>query len=528
VDWNLSRLFEAVAAVVPHREAVLCGSRRLTYGQLDERSNRLAHHLRAAGLGPGDHIAVALYNSSEYLETMLAAFKLRAVPINVNYRYLPAELRYLLDDADARAIVHEPDLAEVIATLETDLPLLRHSLARGHAYEDALVRASGEPAGNPDRSSDDRYVLYTGGTTGTPKGVTWRHEDIFFAALGGSREIATRDRTPDLAQLTERAKKGRARILPACPFIHGTAHWMALTTLFGGGTVVVAPDRRYDPVRLLTLVEAESVRHLVIVGDAFARPLADALQAEPDRWQLDSLSVIISGGAILSPVLKERLTTLLPSTIVVDGYGTSETGGQGSMVTAAGASADRPRFRVNAETAVLDESYRPVTPGSGEVGRLARRGHIPLGYYKDPEKTAATFPIVDGVRWAVPGDLGQVDADGTIILHGRGSVSINTGGEKVYPEEVEAVLKSHPSVFDAIVVGVPNERWGEKVVAVVELSDEAAPTEAVAGHCRARLAGYKVPRAFVVVDHVQRSPAGKPDYRWARDVATGQTPNLRQ
>ncbi len=534
MDWNLSRLFEVVATAVPDREAVVCGERRLTYRQLDERSNRLAHHLRGAGIGPGDHVGVALYNGTEYLETMLAAFKLRAVPVNVNYRYLTSELKYLFEDADLRAVVHEPDLAQTVGSLEADLPLLHHSLARGDAYEDALSRAPSGPAGNPDRSGDDLYVLYTGGTTGAPKGVMWRHEDIFFAALGGSREVVGGDGRPAASRLVERAHKGRARTLPACPFIHGTAHWMALSTLFGGGTVVVAADRRYDAVSLLSLLAAEEVRYLVIVGDAFARPFADALEARHDRTQLECLSVIISGGAILSPVLKERLTMLLPSTIIVDGYGTSETGGQGSMVTAAGAPADRPRFRVNAETAVLDDHNRPVQPGGGEVGRLARRGHIPLGYYKDPDKTAVTFPVVDGVRWAIPGDLGQVDADGTIILHGRGSVSINTGGEKVYPEEVEAVIKSHPSVFDAVVVGIPSERWGEKVVAVVQLSDTADPAattdpeattaggvaDAVTGHCRARLAGYKVPRTIVVVEEVQRSAAGKPDYRWAREVAT--------
>jgi acyl-CoA synthetase (AMP-forming)/AMP-acid ligase II len=520
VVWNLSQLFEAVAAVVPDREAIVCGARRLTYRQLDERANRLAHHLTSVGIGAGDHIAVALYNSTEYLETMLAAFKLAAVPVNVNYRYLADELHYLLDDAGVRAVVHERELGGMVTT--TRLPRIRHTLCRGDAYEQALAAAEPGPAGAPDRSADDLYILYTGGTTGAPKGVMWRHEDIFFAALGGTADLVGLDRGPDEAKFAERARKGRGRTLPACPFIHGTAHWMALSTLFGGGTVIVAPDRQYDAPRLLSLLESERVSFLVIVGDAFARPLVEALERDPTGWDLKSLSVVLSGGAILSPALKERLTALLPSAIIVDGYGTSETGGQGSMVTAAGAPAGRLRFKANAETAVLDDACHPVAPGSGRVGRLARRGHIPLGYFKDPDKTAVTFPVVDGVRWAIPGDMAEVDEDGTIILHGRGAMSINTGGEKVFPEEVESVLKEHPAVLDAVVVGLPSERWGEEVVAVVEVSGRA-DCEAIGRHCRQRLAGYKVPRSYVVVDAVQRSAAGKADYHWARATAARRT-----
>jgi acyl-CoA synthetase (AMP-forming)/AMP-acid ligase II len=297
---------------------------------------------------------------------------------------------------------------------------------------------------------------------------------------------------------------------------------MAFSVLFGGGTIIVSTDRHLEPARLWTLVADESVAFLVIVGDAFARPLVDALEADGGLIKrLGSLSVLLSGGAILSPAVKQALGRLLPSTLVVDGYGASETGGQGQMVSSAGESGAHPRFMVNDETIVLDDEFRPVPPGSEAVGRVARRGHIPLGYYKDEVKTAATFPVIDGVRWAVPGDYAMVESDGTIALLGRGSVSINTGGEKVYPEEVESVLKGHPAVFDAVVVGLPDQRWGERVTAVVSPREDAPKptTEEIIDFCRQSLASYKVPRFVVVVDAIVRSPSGKPDYRWARHTA---------
>jgi acyl-CoA synthetase (AMP-forming)/AMP-acid ligase II len=297
---------------------------------------------------------------------------------------------------------------------------------------------------------------------------------------------------------------------------------MAFATLFGGGAVIIFPERRLDPRRLLELIAAERVNFLVIVGDAFARPLVDELEGDAELTaSVRSLSLMLSGGAILSPALKDALHRLLPSTLIVDGYGASETGGQGQMVAGRPATDAHPRFAVNDQTTVLDDDWRPVEPGSGAIGRVARRGYIPLGYYKDPEKTAATFPVIDGVRWAVPGDFATVETDGTIVLFGRGSVSINSGGEKVFPEEVEAVLKGHPQVLDAVVVGVPDTRWGERVAAVVQARPGSTPSAAeLAEHCRAALAGYKVPRDVVLVDSIVRSPSGKPDYRWAKNEAT--------
>jgi len=346
--------------------------------------------------------------------------------------------------------------------------------------------------------------------------VMWRAEDIFFGALGGGG-IGNEITQPE--EIADRAREGRTRCLPACPFMHGTAHWMALAAMFTGGCVVISPERHLDPKRLWELVAREQVNFLVIVGDAFARPLVEVLDELDPDVDVSCCSVILSGGAILSPSIKTRLAEKLPASLVVDGYGSSESGGQGQSITSAGATVhEAPRFSVNAETTVLDDDLRPAAVGV--VGKLARRGRIPLGYYKDEAKTAATFPVVDGVRWSVPGDHARIEEDDTITLLGRGSVSINTGGEKVYPEEVEAALKGHAAVFDAVVVGVPDSRWGERVVAVVQLREGATPQlDELDSHVREHVAGYKAPRDVVLVDEILRSPSGKPDYRWAKATA---------
>jgi acyl-CoA synthetase (AMP-forming)/AMP-acid ligase II len=517
VSWALADLFEAVVDAVPDREAVACGGRRLSYRQLDERANRLSHALARRGVRAGQHVGLWLHNETEYLEAMLAAFKLRAVPINVNWRYVDGELVHLLGDADVVAVVHEQQFGDRLEGVRAQLPALGFGLARGDEYETALAAESpGRDFGS--RSSDDLYVIYTGGTTGAPKGVMWRHEDLLFGALEG---VLTAEPLATPGDIAARARAGAwARCLPASPFMHGTAHWMALVTLFHGGTVVVGPDTGLAPERLWQLVADETVSFFVIVGDAFARPLVDALERHPGRWDLSCVRYLLSAGAILSPPVKEALVRHLPGAQVIDGFGASETGSQGAMVGAGDGSSPHPRFRLNSDTLVVDEDMRPVA--SGTVGRLARRGHVPLGYYNDPERTAITFPVVDGVRWAVPGDMAVPEGDGTVSLLGRGSVCVNTGGEKVYAEEVEATLKSHPAVYDAVVVGVPDETWGERVAVVVQPRPGPVPSlEDLADHCRHRLAGYKVPRHLVVVDAVRRAPSGKPDYVWARRVAAG-------
>jgi acyl-CoA synthetase (AMP-forming)/AMP-acid ligase II len=519
MEFNLADLWERVADVVPEHEALVCGDRRLTFAAVDDRANRLAHALAAHGIGRGDHVAVYLYNSTEYIETMLAAFKLRAVPINVNYRYVEDELRYLLADADAKAVVFDPEFGPKLDAIRAELPALTAYIASGPDYERVLADAP-PGRGFAPRSADDVYILYTGGTTGMPKGVMWRHEDLFFGAMGGAGGGAAPITKPE--EIEERCRESRTRCVPACPFMHGTAHWMAFSALFIGGTVIIPAERQFDPHALWSLIEREQANFLVIVGDAFARPLVDALDdPQVERRDVTCLRVLLSGGAILSPTVKRELVEHLPGTLLVDGYGASETGGQGQAVVVAGSEIpSAPRFKVSDDTAVLDDDLRPVAPGV--VGRLARRGFIPFGYYKDPQKTAATFPVVDGVRWSVPGDHAVIDGDGWITLLGRGSVSINTGGEKVYPEEVESVLKAHDSVFDAVVVGLPDARWGERVVAVVQAREGQAPDlDELQAHARASLAGYKVPRELVVVDEIERSPSGKPDYRWARTAAAG-------
>lgn len=540
LTYNLGELFESVVDAVGEREAVVCGGRRLTYRQLDERVNRLAHALDARGLGPGDHLALVLRNGNEYLEAMLAAFKLRAVPINVNTRYTVDELRYLLQDAAPAVVLHEPDLADAVTVALTapeqsgrsradplraeedparnpaaDRPV---RISRGPELEAMLDAASPRRPRVEGRSGDDLYILYTGGTTGAPKGVIWRQEDLLFAALAGGNLGGEPVTSPD--EVAACARRGRTRILPASPFTHGTAHWTALATLLNGGAVVIDPASAFDATALWDIAEQEAVTTLVIVGDAFARPLAAALDEEPDRWSLDDLLIILSGGAVLSPATREQILDHLPWIVVVDGYGTSETGGQGSMPLWAGQrAATLPRFHVDEHTTVLDDAGRPAPPGSGLVGRLARRGRIPLGYHGDPDKSARTFIEASGSRWAVPGDLAKVEADGTITLLGRGSSSINSGGEKVFPEEVELVLKAEPSVFDAVVVGIPDSRFGERVAAVIELRPGVDfGRERIDDHCRAHLAAYKVPRVYAVVDQLRRRPTGKADLRWARDL----------
>jgi acyl-CoA synthetase (AMP-forming)/AMP-acid ligase II len=528
MEFQIADLFEAVVDAVPTNEALVCGrdgraEYRCNYDELEHRANRVANALAGLGIGDGDHVGIHLYNSVEWIEVMLGLFKLRAVPVNVNYRYVADELAYLFADADLRAVVTDPQFEGLIEEVRSRLPGLHDVVVRGEQYEKLLAEATDARPDGSQRSADDLYLLYTGGTTGMPKGVMWRHEDIYFASLGG-RGTPSKG-LPALVlpdEVADRARRGDPirRRLPLCPLMHGGAQWVALQTLLNGGTLVLDVDRHFDAHNALRLLADEKVELTMLIGDATARPLADALAAHPGAYDLNSLQVIASGGAIMSPAVKSQLQQLLPTTKVVDTFGASETGGQGRLSTHGGTRA--LRLVTDEHTAVFDDDLRPIEPGSGIVGKLARRGWIPLGYYKDPDKTAATFPVVDGVRWSVPGDNALVEADGTITLLGRGAMSINTGGEKVFPEEVEGAIKSHPAVFDALVVGVPDDRFGQRVAAVVSLRDGALEQsdEELAAHARSHISGYKVPRLWVRVDACRRLPTGKPDYAWARDVAT--------
>jgi acyl-CoA synthetase (AMP-forming)/AMP-acid ligase II len=521
LQFNLADLFECVADAVPERTAAVCGADRRTYAELDDRSTRLAHVLAERGATPGAHVALYMRNSIEHLEAMFACYKLRAVPINVNYRYVDDELEYLLADADAVGIVHDAGVRERAVrigtgfTLDVDDP----------AYGAALAAAPADRDLGP-RSGDDHYVLYTGGTTGMPKGVIWRNEDIFFGAMGGGNPGGPPITKPaDIAaSVTDNPAQRLKPSLALGPLMHASGQWSAIGTLLGGGKIVLYDRAHVDMEHVLDLVEREGVNSVNLVGDASARPLLDTLAQ--GRWDTSSLLLLGSGGSILSGDAKESLMAELPSVLaIVEGIGSSESPAQAVAVTTRAGTAAPSRsltFSAKAETIVVDDDLRPVERGSGIVGRLATRGRVPLGYYKDPDRSARTFVEIDGERWSLPGDMATIDADGTVHLLGRGSMCINTGGEKVYPEEVEAVLKGHPSVADAVVVGAPDPTFGQRVVAIVAAVPGAPAPDlsSIQDHCRTRLAGYKVPRAAHVVEEVVRSSAGKADYAWAREIAT--------
>jgi fatty-acyl-CoA synthase len=520
--FNLADLFELVAAQVPDRVAMVIGDRRVTYRELDERANRFANHLLGIGVQPGDTVGINSYNRVEWIEAAFGAYKARAVAINLNYRYIGEELRYVLDDADVSVLVYERGLAQVVDAVRDSLPQLRELIVledgstqgtEARSYEAVLASASPERPG-VQRSASDLYLLYTGGTTGMPKGVMWRHEDIFFAALGGGSFSGQPIQRPD--EITERiapADRTMTSMINA-PIMHGAAQWNVFIMLLGGHRVIFNDSHAFDPHHVWRLVERERANSIMVVGDAIARPLAEAL-AEPEAdYDLSCVVAIGSGGAVFSAAVREQLHMHLPNAITRDSIGGSEIGAGG---TSAG-SGER-RFVVQPGTAVLREDLSPIPAGSDEVGKLARSGHIPLGYRKDPEKTAATYPTdANGVRWSIPGDYARHEADGTITLLGRGSSSINTGGEKVYPEEVEGALKSHPDVFDVLVVGLPDERFGQKIGAVVQARRADLSLQELQEHARQKIAGYKVPRELRLVAAVQRTPAGKPDYRWAREI----------
>ncbi|HUY86087.1 MAG TPA: acyl-CoA synthetase [Acidimicrobiales bacterium] len=532
MEFNLADLFEIVVGVVPGSTAMVTSERRLTYSELDARANSLARWLVDAGVQPGDRVGLQLANGTEYIEGMLGCFKIRAVPVNVNYRYVAKELEYLYEDSGLVGLIYHArfrsavgealgGIGRSIALLEVAEPEQKGPELPGSTdYEAALQVASSE-GGFPARSADDLYCVYTGGTTGMPKGVLWRHEDIFFAAMGGGDPFSFGNFITEPAQLADRVLPTGSGIkaLAIPPFMHAAGHWLAFSNMFGGGTVITLPRGQFDPTEAWKLVEAEGINAVVVVGDAIARPLIDVLAENPNRFDLSSMMAIGSGGAILSPSTKQRLGELLPGKIIADLFGSSETGQVGGEAPA-GDPYGAPRLRVNDRTNVLDGDLKPVIPGSEVIGRLARTGYIPVGYLGDPVKTAATFVESGGCRWSLPGDMATVESDGIIKVLGRGSLSINTGGEKVFPDEVEAILKSHSDVYDAVVVGVPDERFGEQVCALVCLTQGGTLDEAgLREYCRGRLTGYKIPRRVVIVDSITRSPSGKADYPWAKKFA---------
>jgi len=535
LTYNFADQWEAVSDRVADREALVCGERRLTYGQLEERANRLANHLLAQDVQPGDFVGCYLSNGTEYLETLLACFKIRAVPVNINYRYVTEELRYLLVDSGLVVLVCNARFVERVAEVAADVPALRHTIVvadpelgdvelgavpDGIDYDAALAAASTVRPTVAGRGDDDIYVLYTGGTTGMPKGVVWRHGDAFFGCLGGGDPMRLSGSVTSPEQTLERIIDFDFVFYALAPLMHAAAQWVSLMWLFCGAKVVLHAGA-FDPVEVWSTVDREKISVMTVVGDAMARPLVDAW-AEHGPFEISGMYSLSNGGAPLAPSLRDALRDIAPHAMLTDGFGSSETGIQGSRRLAPGDDAgEGVRFdNVEKGTAVLDDSGQPVEPGSDVVGRIAHSGYIPLRYHNAPEKTAETFIDIDGTRYVMPGDMAMVEADGSVVLLGRGSVSINTGGEKVYPEEVEALLKAHPAVYDVLVVGVPNERWGEQVTAVVQATRGTEPTLAdLDAHCRGQLAGYKIPREMVLVDQIVRSPSGKADYRWAKSTA---------
>ncbi len=539
MEFNLATVNEAIAAAVPDHEAIVWRDERFTYAQLAERSRRLAnvlidHRFRVHaerdaldGWESGqDHLGLYLHNGNEYLEGMLGAYKARVAPFNVNYRYVEEELVYLLNDSGARGLVYHASFAPRVAAVRAQVPTLELLLqvddGSGEAllpgaldYEEALAAADDAMPSTP--TPDDLYILYTGGTTGMPKGVLWRQADIFCAALGGR---ATGAEFESMEAITEAAAGGALRALPAAPFMHGAAHWMAFTALNGGSTVVLPENpTTLDAADIWATVERERVSVLLIVGDAFARPLLDEL----DRGDYDtsSMFMLVSGGAALGAPMKAALLERIPNMVIMDGLGSSEAGTQARQIVAAGGPTTTGTFTPEPGMCVVDEDMTRVLEGPDtELGWLAQAGRVPLGYLGDADKTRRTFPVVEGVRMAVPGDRARIDADGLLELHGRDSVTINSGGEKILAEEVEKALAHHPGVYDVVVTGRPSERWGNEVVAVVQVRDGTdVPIADLLDECARHVARYKLPKDIIFVDQVVRSPAGKADYRWARSIA---------
>jgi fatty-acyl-CoA synthase len=540
-DLNLAQVHELVAAEVPGRDCIVAGERRLSYAAVTERTRRLANFLRERGIGchrerselqpwetGQDFVALYLYNGAEYLEGMLASYKARAAPFNVNYRYVEKELEYLFRDARARAVIFHSEFARQVDSLRRSQPglevLIQVPDASGEKllpgalwYDDALAK------GSPERpalawSPDDLYVVYTGGTTGMPKAVLWRQADILVSAMGGRRPDGGEN---TLLDYRSRAKKGGRGFLVAPPLMHGAAQWVAFNQFHAGNTVVMPREtRRLDADDLWRTAERERVVGVVLVGDAFARPLLD--QLERAQYELASLGSIFSGGAVLSARSKQAFLDALPGVRIVDVVGSSETGSQGEAVTQPGERAQTGGFGLRKGACVLsDDLTRELVPGDPEIGWLAQTGRVPLGYLGDPDKTRRTFPSIGGRRFSVPGDRARRSADGGIELLGRESVTINSGGEKIFSEEVELALKQHPAVYDAIVCDRPSERWGKEVVAVVRVREGmSVTTRELLDECGRHLAKYKWPRAFAFRAEIARSPSGKPDYAWARAQAT--------
>ncbi|OBG25271.1 acyl-CoA synthetase [Mycobacterium sp. 852002-51057_SCH5723018] len=544
MQFNLAQVFGAVAEANPDRDCIVFGDRRLTFAQTDERARRFARALHDWGLGvrreraelaPHEsgqsHLGLYLANCNEFLEAMLGAYQARVAPFNVNYRYVADELVYLLDNAGADAVMYHARFAPTLGTALQKLPrpvrLIHVDDGSGNdplpgavRYEELLASVSDGPL-DLVPSPDDLYVLYTGGTTGMPKAVLWRQHDIYMNAMGG-RNFGTGEVVRSLDEIVERSRPDGPGSMTCAPLMHGAAQWAAFINLCNGRPFVMAPTTtHFDPAEAWALASRERVVSLSIVGDAFGRPLLDEL--ETGDYDLSGLLVLVTGGAALSAPLKKRFVELLPNLTILDAGGSSESGSQMGQVSSRLQNASG-RFAPNPGAVVVSsDTTRLLAPGDDEIGWLAQQGPIPLGYLGDPQKTARTFPVIEGIRHSVPGDRARWHADGEIELLGRDSVTINSGGEKIFAEEVEAAIAEHPAVYDVVVTSRPSVRWGNEVVALVQLTDgQPADADSIIAEAARHIARYKLPKAIVFCDRLQRSPSGKADYRWAKaQVAQG-------
>ena len=529
--YNIADLFEHTVDAVGDRVGLIDRDLHLTFADLDARSNRIAHALAARGVGVGDHVGIYAQNSHEWIEAMYGAFKIRAIPININFRYVTDELAYLLGNADCVACIFDRQYSDRLEAIRDHTPTLRSLIwiddgtdgpvGDAESYDEVCAAASSERDFD-ERSGDDIYVLYTGGTTGMPKGVMWRQEDVYMA-LGQGIDAVSGEQVADEWVMSQRAAASPAPLvfLVIPPLMHGAAQWGSMGQQLQGNTIVLLP--KFSGEAVWEVVEHDGVNSVLITGDAMGRPMIETLIASPHKYDTSSLFAVSSSAAIFSPTVKDQFLEMFPNLIITDSIGSSEGGFNGIKMVGKGSTQQQggPTVIPGPDVAVLDDELNVISPTSNEVGKLGRTGNIPLGYYKDEKKTAETFvTAADGNRYAMGGDFAQWEPDGTLTLLGRGSTTINSGGEKIHPEEVEQALKDHPAVFDCIVVGVPDDRWGQRVAAVVQFREgHDAPLDELAAHARTFVAGYKVPREMHVVTVIERSPSGKPDYPWAVTIA---------
>jgi 3-oxocholest-4-en-26-oate---CoA ligase len=524
-SWSFGRVLSAVASAVPPQEpALIHGERVITWGEFERRTNALAQAFIAAGAEPGDKLAHLMRNSPAYLETTVAGMKARLVHVNVNYRYTGEELHYILDNSDSAVVVFDAEFAEVLDTIRSRLPQVKLWVQVGGETADFAVdyeTIASRDAVSPglDYQPTDMMFIYTGGTTGMPKGVMWDQGDMWAILVKGGVlwNGAPPERLEDWLAMV-RGLQARQRVLVGPPLMHGTGYLTGLMALARGGSVITLTDRSFQALEAIEAARRWRPDTGVIVGDAFARPILKALDETGDSEAVSSIRVVISSGTMWSPEVKAGLLRHNPNMVLIDALSSSEALGMGTSMTTAADAGKPTRFVGDEDTLIVDENMRPVPPGSGVIGKVARGGLLPRGYYKDPEKTARTFLEIGGKRYCVAGDQAMIEADGTIVLLGRGSHCINTAGEKVFPEEVEEALKTHPSVEDALVFGLQDERWGQAVTAVVEAAG-VEPAELIA-HVRQQLAAYKAPKRVVIVSKVPRAPNGKADYAEAKRIAT--------